>query len=93
MIGAEDEEQVFFAWRRGLVIVTHNLTHFVLIHRTLHRWDTVWSHDSVRAGILIIPNALSIREQANVLDIFIASELPIANACYEWRSVGSWIRR
>jgi hypothetical protein len=93
MIGTDDEEQVFFAWQRGFIIVTHNLTDFLLLHRTLHRWNSVWAHDSIHAGILAIRNALPIREQASILDIFIASGLPIVNALYEWRAVGSWVRR
>jgi Domain of unknown function (DUF5615) len=93
MIGAEDEDQLFFAWQRGLIIAAHNLIHFLLIHRTLHRWNSIWAHDSIHAGILAIRNSLPIREQASVLDIFIASNLPTANAFHEWRDVGSWVRR
>src|SRR5262249_34907234 len=91
-IGAEDEEQVFFAWQNGWTIVTHNLSHFLLLHRALFQWNSIWAHESIHAGILAIPNALPIREQARVLDIFIASDLTTANAFYEWRSVGSWVR-
>jgi hypothetical protein len=92
MIGAEDEEHVFLAWRNDWTIVTHNLTHFLLLHRTLHQWNSIWTHESIHAGILAIPNELPIREQARVLDVFTASDLPTVNALYEWRSVGSWVR-
>lgn len=69
---AEDDEQVFFAWQNGWIIVTHNLNDFLLVHNTLQRWSAFWNSADTHAGILALPDSLSIRDQAHVLDVFIA---------------------
>lgn len=90
---ADDDEQVFFAWKNGWITVTHNLHDFLLVHHTLQRWGDRWHITDTHAGILALLDSLAIQDQARLLDVFIASNLPIANALYEWRSIGSWIQR
>jgi hypothetical protein len=90
---AGDDELVFLAWQNQWITVTHDLDDFLLLHRTLQRWAAHWNHMDMHAGILSMADSLSLWEQAFVLDVFIASGLPIINAFYEWRSVGSWVRR
>jgi hypothetical protein len=90
---AGDDELVFLAWQNQWITVTHDPDDFLLLHRTLQRWAAHWNQANIHAGMLTMPDSLSLREQAFVLDVFIAAELPIINTFYEWQSVGSWVRR
>jgi predicted nuclease of predicted toxin-antitoxin system len=90
---ADDDAQVFFAWQNGWITITHNRQDFLLVHHTLRRWGDLWHITDIHAGILAFPDSLAIREQARLLDVFIASDFPIANTFYEWRSIGSWVQR
>lgn len=78
---------MFFAHANNRILVAYD-GHFYLVHRTLRRWGVTDMH----AGILIVPDTLSIAEQAGVLDIFAASQLPAANELYYWDVDRSWIR-
>ncbi len=91
LIRAHDDEQLFFAAEKGLILVSHD-DDFYVLHRGIRRWFGVWGEVTIHAGILILPDVLSIEQKARVLDIFAASNLPAANELYEWFLDRDWVR-
>lgn len=87
--GERDDVHLFTARHNNWILVTYNGSDFVLLHDALHRWGIINPH----SGILVLPDNLSNRAEAQALDVFVAAELSIAGELYEWNQLGSWIRR
>ncbi|MHB8644697.1 MAG: DUF5615 family PIN-like protein [Thermomicrobiales bacterium] len=90
---ARDDEQLFTAWQNRWILVTQNRADFILIHDALRRWADLWGIAEIHAGILLVSDNLDFQMLARILDIFAASELTIANALYDWKGSGGWVRR
>jgi hypothetical protein len=87
--GARDDVQLFTAREQGWILATYNGNDFVLLHDALRRWSVAHLH----GGILILPDNLTNRQQAQELDAFVAAALPVRNELYAWRENGGWVRR
>ncbi len=87
-----DDAHLFLCRQRRWFLVTHNGRHFQLMHDTLHRWARAWGAMDLPAGILVTPDGLGTREEASLLDIFAACELPTADMLYAWTPHGAWVR-
>lgn len=85
--GAADPDQVAYATRHGLILITHNWRDFC-------RLDAVTEH----AGILVIPQPqvhlrvlydYSYVAAAQAIDEVVASE-PLANRIFLWQPIDGW---
>lgn len=91
LVRAHDDEQLFFAAERGMILVSHD-NDFYVLHRGIRRWLWQRGETAIHAGILIISDMLSTEEKARRLDTFAASILTAANELYEWFPEGDWVR-
>jgi len=91
LIRAHDDQHLFFATERGLILVSHDGDFYVL-HRGIRRWLHQRGETATHAGILILPDNIGPEQKARILDIFAASGLPAANELYEWFPDRDWIR-
>lgn len=91
LVRAHDDEQLFFAAERGMILVSHDNAFYVL-HRGIRRWLRQRGETAIHAGILIISDMLGTEEKARRLDAFAASGLTAANELYEWFPEGDWVR-
>lgn len=87
--GERDDVHLFRVRRNDWLLVTHNGSDFILLHDALHRWHVTDPHH----GILVLPDNLSNRDEAQALDVFVAAGLNSEGELYEWNPAGSWIRR
>lgn len=87
--GERDNVHLFTARRNNWILVTYNGSDFVLLHDALHRWNVADPH----RGILVLPDNLPNRMEAQALGVFVAAGLPSAGELYEWNLAGGWIRR
>lgn len=87
--GARDDVQLFTAREHDWPLVTYNGNDFVLLHDALRRWSVTHPH----SGILILPDNVTNRQQAQELDAFVAATLPLRDELYVWREDGGWVRR
>lgn len=91
LVRAHDDEQLFFAAERGMILVSHD-NDFYVLHRGIRRWLRQRGETAIHAGILIISDMLGTEEKARRLDTFAASGLTAANELYEWFPEGDWVR-
>lgn len=90
---AKDERHLLFAAERQWTFCTTNKKDFRLLHDAWLRWSRAWNVTSHHAGIVIFPNAWDATRAMQELEAFIALDLSLTNALYEWQSRDGWQRR
>jgi hypothetical protein len=86
---ADDVGQLLTAVERGAVLVTHNYRDFELVHLAWRAFAARWGAVEAHPGILILPQAIE-TQLLQYLDAFLASGLPLPNACYRYRPSSGW---
>jgi hypothetical protein len=90
---AGDERHLLVAAQRGLILVTHNVKDFRLLHDAWLMWSGAWGVAASHRGILIIPGCCEDARAAQELEDFIVRNTGLNTACYEWRPSVGWQRR
>ena len=88
---APDGRQLLVATQQNRVLVSHNASHFELLHDAWHRWSQAWGTPVQHAGILVLQHARPEMEARYIGEIM-ASGWPLANELYRWRVHGGWVR-
>ena len=91
--GADDAEQLAYAARHGLILITHNRQHFRSLNRIWGHWQSLGlpSHP----GILAVPQPGPARPDdspavaARLIDEFI-EDLSLIDAFYRWHPTHGW---
>lgn len=90
---AGDQQHLLVAGQRGLILVTHNVKDFRLLHGAWLTWSNAWGVTPTHSGILIIPGRWEDERAARELEDFISQSHDLATACYEWRPRRGWQQR
>ncbi|MCA1724271.1 MAG: DUF5615 family PIN-like protein [Thermomicrobia bacterium] len=92
---ARDERILLTAATRALIVVTHNVKDFRLLHDAWLVWSRAWRVAPIHTGILIIPDnhQWSPEQAARAIEALIAPGVIVHNALYEWQSRDGWQRR
>jgi hypothetical protein len=92
---ATDEQQLLTAFQMGRILLTHNASDFVLLHRAWRRWPIALGVNwPPHPGILVLPQppGMTIARSARELGKFVRSSRPIANELYRLTTAGRWQR-
>jgi hypothetical protein len=93
--GLRDAEQLAYAWREGMILVTCNAKDFALLHEAWTLWPATWgfASDAIRhEGILVVPSgsrAQAPRMATLVEQFFNSGEIP-RNRYFCWKTGGGW---
>lgn len=92
--GRRDPWQLAFAARERRIFVTCNHKHFAMLHEAWQLWARDWGATSqaIHAGVLVVPNANSVRVPAMVAMIqeIISTEPILENRMLHWRLASGW---
>jgi hypothetical protein len=92
--GAHDADQLAYAVRQGLILVTHNTHHFRSLQQNWLRWQSLGlpSHH----GILAVPqprpslHGYTAATAALLIDELLTSGQPVANRFRRWHPLHGW---
>jgi Domain of unknown function (DUF5615) len=90
---ATDDAQLLTATLRGLILLTHDIDDFQLLHDAWRRWPAIWGIAPRHNGILIAAQLPSPDLVAAQVDAFFQTAQPLDNELYRWRTATGWERR
>lgn len=92
---AHDERILLTAATRALIVVTHNVKDFRLLHDAWLAWSQAWRVAPIHTGILLIPDnhQWSPEQAAREIEALITQGVVVHNALYEWKTREGWQRR
>ncbi|HKG26330.1 MAG TPA: DUF5615 family PIN-like protein [Thermomicrobiales bacterium] len=86
---AMDGMQLLTAARRGWLLVTHDQTHYKVLHDAWFRWGAAWETRQSHGGIVVLPHgAPSSVEQ--LLVTFLSTYVDFTDKLFEWRPASGW---
>jgi hypothetical protein len=86
---AMDGQQLLTAARRGWLLVTHDKTHYEVLHDAWFRWGEAWGAPQSHSGIVILPHGSpSFVEQ--LLVTFLSTHSDFTDRLFEWRPARGW---
>jgi hypothetical protein len=93
--GLRDAEQLAYAWREGMILVTCNAKDFALLHEAWTLWPTIWgvASDALgHEGILVIPNGSRAQAPriATMIEEFLNSDERPRNRYFLWKTGAGW---
>lgn len=88
-----DDNMLLKAAQLGLVLVTHNVKDFRMLHRAWRRWSSAWSTTQQHPGILLVSQKAKFPAAviAQQLHGFVRSPQFHANELFELRATGNWL--
>lgn len=92
-LGATDDPQLLTAAELGLVLLTHDVEDYVLLHDAWRRWSAAWSVLPRHAGILIAPQRWPTLQIADEVSWFLNVGPQLTNELYRWLPASGWTRR
>ena len=91
--GATDDAQLLTAAQLGLVLLTHDIADYVLLHDAWRRWSTAGGVVPRHAGILITPQRWPPSQIADEVNRFLNTGPVLSNELYRWLPGTGWTRR
>lgn len=94
---ADDAEQLAYAARHGLILVTHNTKDYLLLQHAWRVWFEVWPVEPrpLHSGILGIPQVIGdgIIKMADEIARFLRSTSLLTNRYYECSVGHVWVQK
>jgi hypothetical protein len=86
---AMDGMQLLTAARRGWLLVTHDQTHYHVLHDAWFRWGAAWGVPRSHGGIVILPHGSPVVVE-QLLAGFLAAFADFADRLFDWRPATGW---
>jgi len=87
---AMDGMQLLTAARHGWLLITHDQTHYKVLHDAWFRWGAAWGVPQSHGGIVVLPHGSpSFVEQ--LLVAFLATFSDFADKLFQWRPAVGWL--
>lgn len=91
---ASDELVLLEAARTNRLLLTHNRSDFLLLHRAWLRWPPAWQMTPAptHAGIIFLPQfpPAMVGVQAAAVEALLATDVIVPNRIWNWTVGGGW---